>query len=151
MFYHATPAASVHVLLRILFPWNLLSSCRWMLHKTHNCAEHRRTRCWWTGQSSLDKWEWRWHSLTPAASERKICNLCHRAAVPLASTGKQPLESQWGDKLGTVPGWVSTMSRALSCLLRTWRSPVWTYSGSTAAPTWWHFLAFMFLFFFAHL
>ncbi len=58
-----------------------------------------------------------------AASERKICNLCHRVAVPLASSGRQPPpESQWGDKLGTVPG-SSTMSRAQSRrLLRTWRS-----------------------------
>lgn len=41
-----------------------------------------------------------------AASERKMCNLCHRAAVPLVSTGKLPPQSQWGDKVGMVPGWV---------------------------------------------
>lgn len=40
-----------------------------------------------------------------AASERKICNLCHRAAEPLAPAGELPLESvrrQTGEGPGLV-------------------------------------------------
>lgn len=43
----------------------------------------------------------------PAASERKICNLCHRAAELLASIGELPPPSVsvgGGDTLGMVPG-----------------------------------------------
>lgn len=69
---------------------------------------------WWMGVAVA--------LLNLAASERKICTRCHGAAVPLASTGKQPPRSRWGDELGMVPGWVSAMSRSLSRLLRTWRS-----------------------------
>lgn len=98
----AAPVPSgAHVPLRPLWACTFCAAIRWM----------RRTQAGgWMGVAVAP-------FSGPAASERKICNLCHRAAAPLVCGGRLPPQSarrQTGNGPGLSPAQWAGLSAACS-------------------------------------